>query len=222
MQQYLGLALYAEGPTDYYFLRPLLQRLCEDICAKDSIHAIEFTEVLALDDDAEVKNASREQRILGAAREAQGAWRILFVHTDGASNSAQAREHRAQPALDLLHREWGDTGIGVAVIPVRETETWAICDVEAIRQILGTTLTPAELGLPLTAAAVEAAADPKLLLENAFSATHPSGRRKRQGISPMLNALGEQVALRNLRALSSFKSLEHELRSALRTLRILS
>ena len=31
---YLGLALYAEGPTDYYFLRPLLPRLCEDICLR--------------------------------------------------------------------------------------------------------------------------------------------------------------------------------------------
>lgn len=219
--QYLGLALYAEGPTDYYFLRPMLQRLCEDICAKESPHTIEFTEVLALDDDPALKNTSRAERILGAAQEARGAWRILFVHTDGAGNPAKAREQLAQPALEVLNREWGDTGIGVAVIPIRETESWAICDVEALRQVLGTNLSPAELGLPATPAAVEAAVDPKLILENAFLATQPSGRRKRHGISPMLNALGEQVALRNLRALSGFKTLEQELRSALRTLRIL-
>ena len=219
--QYLGLALYAEGPTDYYFLRPLLQRLCEDICAKESPHAVEFAEVLALDDDSDLQNASREQRILGAAHEARGAWRILFVHTDGAANPAQAREHLAQPAIDLLRRDWGDTGIGVAVMPIRETESWAICDVEALRRVLGTTLSPAELGLPATPAAVESAFDPKLILKNAFLATQPSGRRKRHGIAPMLNALGEQVALRNLRALSGFMTLESELRSALRTLHIL-
>lgn len=33
---YLGLALYAEGATDYYFLRPLLLRLCEDICTQEA------------------------------------------------------------------------------------------------------------------------------------------------------------------------------------------
>ncbi len=38
---YLGIALYAEGPTDYYFLRPLLQRLCEDICLRESPHSVE-------------------------------------------------------------------------------------------------------------------------------------------------------------------------------------
>lgn len=219
--QYLGLALYAEGPTDYYFLRPLLQRLCEDICAKESLHSIEFTEVLALDDPSALKNASREDRILGAAKEARGAWRILFVHTDGAGNPAQSRERLAQPALDQLHCDWGDAGIGVAVIPIRETEAWAICDGEAVRQVLGTTLTLASLGLPATPAAVEAVIDPKSVLETAFLATHPSGRRKRQGFSPMLNALGEQVALQRLRQLAGFMTLEAELRSALRTLRIL-
>ena len=32
--QYLGLALYAEGSTDYQFLCPLLLRLCESACAQ--------------------------------------------------------------------------------------------------------------------------------------------------------------------------------------------
>lgn len=29
---YLGLALFAEGPTDHRFLKPLLRRLCENVC----------------------------------------------------------------------------------------------------------------------------------------------------------------------------------------------
>ena len=32
--QYLGLALYAEGKTDYRFLRPLLLRLCLSACGR--------------------------------------------------------------------------------------------------------------------------------------------------------------------------------------------
>ena len=38
--QYLSLALYAEGPTDYRFLSPLLQRLCEDICLRDALDLV--------------------------------------------------------------------------------------------------------------------------------------------------------------------------------------
>ena len=90
---YLGLALYAEGRTDYYFLRPLLLRLCEDICLNEANQAVEFgEEVVGLNEPARLKDAPREQRIVGAAREAQGAWRILFIHTDGASNAERARE----------------------------------------------------------------------------------------------------------------------------------
>jgi len=48
---YLGLALYAEGRTDYYFLRPLLLRLCEDICLNEANQAVEFgEEVIGLND----------------------------------------------------------------------------------------------------------------------------------------------------------------------------
>ena len=84
--QYLSLALYAEGPTDYRFLLPLLQRLCEDICLRDALDLVEVSEVLALDDSDETRKESRGHRILDAARRARGAWRILFVHADGESN----------------------------------------------------------------------------------------------------------------------------------------
>lgn len=218
---YLGLALYAEGRTDYYFLRPVLQRLCEDICASESPHQVEFSEVLELDDPDALKGAPREQRIVAAARLARGAWRILFVHTDGTSDPAGAREQLVQPALDLLRNEMGEEGVGVAVIPVRETEAWAIHDGEALRQVLGATLSNSELGLPASAAAVEAAFDPKATLTAAFLATGPTGRRRKQGVSPMLNALGEQISLQSLRQLSGFRNLETELRQALHKLLIL-
>ena len=52
--QYLSLALYAEGPTDYRFLSPLLQRLCEDICLRDALDLVEVSEVLALDDSEDI------------------------------------------------------------------------------------------------------------------------------------------------------------------------
>lgn len=219
--QYLGLAIYAEGPTDYYFLRPLLQRLCEEICTHEAFSAVECSEVLALDAPELLKDAPRAERILEAARQARGAWRILFVHTDGAGDPSRAREQLAQPAIDRLHDEFGSEGAAIAVIPIRETESWAICDGEALRQVMGTTLSDANLGLPATPAAVESTLDPKATLNAAFLATRPSGSRKRRGVSPMLNALGEQVSLQRLRALPGFAALEAELKQALRRFRIL-
>lgn len=141
---YLGLALYAEGSTDYSFLCPLLERLCADLCTSEAVQEVEVSTVLALNHPAHLNNARREQRILAAAKEARGAWGVLFVH-----------------------------------------------------------------------------ADPKAALNGAFAATHPTGRRRKQGISPLLNALGEQVSLPRLRKLTAFALLEDELRQALRELRIL-
>lgn len=70
--QYLSLALYAAGLTDYRFLSPLLQRLCEDICLRDALDLVEVSEVLALDDSDETRKESRGHRILDAARRAGG------------------------------------------------------------------------------------------------------------------------------------------------------
>lgn len=219
--QYLGLALYAEGPTDYSFLCPLLERLCEDLCTGEAVEPVEVSVVLPLTHPVRLKDAPREKRILAAAQEARGAWGVLFVHADGAGNPARVRDQQIQPAINGLHSTPGADGRGVAVIPVRETEAWALVDGDALRRVFGTTLTDHALGLPSSAGAVESALDPKASLNDAFNATYPTGRRRKKGISPLLNGLGEQVSLPLLRQLSAFAALEDELRQALRALRIL-
>lgn len=129
---FIGLALYAEGPTDYHFLRPLLLRLCSDICLTDASAPVEFSEeVIALNHAAAVDDRPRPYRIVDAAKQAKGAWRIVFVHTDGAGDPTRARLSLAQPAIDLFHQECATDGVGVAVIPVRETEAWALVDGDA-------------------------------------------------------------------------------------------
>ena len=220
--RYLGLALYAEGPTDYYFLSPVLLRLCEELCLRAATDPVEIGTILALDDPEQARHLGREQRIEAAAVEARNAWNILFVHTDGEGDPERAAAERVEPALARLKALDGNTGIGVAVIPVRETEAWAILDGDALRQVLGTTLTDQALGLPRTARDAEKAKDPKALLNQAFKATQPTGRRKSLGTSPYLGALGEQVALDKLRDAPSFATLEAKLTDALRRLAILN
>ena len=218
---YLGLALYAEGRTDYYFLCPLLQRLCEDICAQEANQLVEISAVLRLDHPYTSDNAPRAIRIRDAAKLANGAWRILFVHADGSADPGRARDQQAQPAIDRLRQEFAGQGLGVAVIPVRETEAWAMADGDALRRVFDTSLSDKDMGLPTTARALESDTDPKATLNAAFSLTMPSGRRKRQGVSPLLNGVGEQASLQRLRELTAFASMEAELRQALKTLRIL-
>jgi hypothetical protein len=218
--RYLGLALYAEGSTDYHFLRPLLQRLCAELCASEALTLVEVSEVLALNHPSEANEEAREQRVLAAAKEAQGSWQILFVHADGASDPMRARDEQVEPSLGLLRDAFESEGIGVAVVPVRETEAWAIVDGDAIRSAFGTNLNDGQLGLP-SRRAVETAADPKAVLRAAFLATKPSGRRRKQGASPYLNTLGEEVSLDQLRELGAFKRLTDELRAALKQLQIL-
>lgn len=218
--QYLGLALYAEGPADYYFLRPLLQRLCEDLCIREATVPVEVSEVLALDHPDLVAGQVREERIVAAAEMAKGAWRVLFVHADGANDWRRARREQIDPGLDLLYDSMGHGLAGVAVVPIRETEAWCLVDGDAFRRVFGTELDDLDLGLPSPRAA-ETVTDPKAVLSAAFAATHPSGRRLRQGTSPYLNALGEQISLACLRKSQSFRRLEDELRDELRRLAIL-
>ncbi|KQP12264.1 DUF4276 family protein [Pseudorhodoferax sp. Leaf267] len=220
---YLGLALYAEGPTDERFLGPLLLRLCVDICNRASRQMVEINdEVLVLRHPTGLADAPREERVAAAAQQALGAWSILFVHADADGDAARARQERAQPALDRLRDEFAALGQGVAVIPVRETEAWAICDGDALRSVFGSTLNDQALRLPANARAVERLADPKQCLHDAFAASH-AGMRRRQSrsVHETFGALGEQVALDRLRGLQAFEALENELTQALVALRVL-
>ncbi|MFT3757897.1 hypothetical protein [Thauera sp.] len=219
---YLGLALYAEGRTDDRFLGPVLRRLCGEVCAA-SPYLVEFNdEVLILPDAPRLKHARRDERIVGAARQAKGAWSILFVHADADGDAVKARHERVQPALDRLRTEFDESCQGVAVIPVQAVEAWMLCDGDALRKVFGTTLDDSSLGLPSSFRALERLAEPKQCLEASFRASHAGGRRKRpHGVHERMSALGEQVALNCLRQLTAFQSLEAELKQALRALRIL-
>ncbi|WP_198969615.1 DUF4276 family protein [Xylophilus sp. ASV27] len=220
---YLGLALYAEGRTDQRFLGPILRRLCGQVCA-ESPRPVEINdEILMLSDTQESKTERRAERVLSAARHAQGAWSLLFVHADADGDAIKARQERVQPALDRLRGAFDQRVCqSVAVIPVQTTESWLVCDGAALRQALGTTLDDKALGLPASAKAAERLADPKACLEAAFRASHAGGRRRPLAtVHARLGALGEQVALHRLRQLVAFQGLESELRQALQAMGVL-
>lgn len=209
---YLGLALYAEGPTDYYFLQPLLRRLSEDVLALRGRAPAEVSDVLGVDHPESARDERRDERIRAAAATSHGSWNIFFVHADGAGDAERAKREQTDPGILALVPEHG-----VSVIPVKETEAWAMADGEALRLAFGCTLSDAELGVPPQAADVQRIFDPKKALEEALGSARGGGRRKRT-IAQYLGTIGETVSMERLRQIPSFSSTEEELVVALQKL----
>jgi hypothetical protein len=220
--RYLGLALFAEGPTDYRFLPPVLRRATEDLCLRLARSTIEVGEVLALYAPNDYRDAELATQILEAAREANGAFNILFVHTDGASDSVGAYKQRVKPAAQRIAVELGGQQRTVGVVPVREMEAWTLADGDALRGAFGTVLDNTGLGIPTKAREVEGLFDPKQILEQAYTKVIGGKRRGRRKAADFFDAIGERVRLERLREVPAYHSFEEELHLALVELGYLS
>lgn len=102
--RYLGLALFAEGATDYRFLPPVLQRATENLCLLGARSTVEVGEVLGLYAPDEAQNADLATQVLAAAREARGAFNILFIHTDGAGDPRELTSKESNQQLAILRQ----------------------------------------------------------------------------------------------------------------------
>jgi hypothetical protein len=216
---YLGLALVAEGPTDYRFLPPVLRQAAEDACRIHCRHAVEIGDVTPLPRQASFRDVDRSTQITEAVRKANGAFHILFLHTDGAGDSSAARRERVAPIaarLDEIRDSLGRLS-SVAVIPVRETEAWALADGDALRGAFGTRLSDDDLGLPSNPRDVERIRDPKRTLEEAYARVTGKKRRSR-GASAFLETIWERVKIERLKLIPAYAEFERELITALRTL----
>jgi Domain of unknown function (DUF4276) len=212
--RYLQPALYAEGATDERFLGQLLWRLCDDLCL--NLHQqVEVAPVEVLPEAKTVQaGEGRHDRILAAAQAASDLWTVLFVHADADGDAIAARANRAAPAINFLHQRFAKRS-AVAVVPVRMTEAWMLQDGDALRDVLGCTLSDQHWGLPGSDVGIESIRDPKQMLEHVFLSTQPSGPARRRGIGGLYAPLGERVRLDRLRLLPSFRETDQELRAAL-------
>lgn len=216
---YLGLALYAEGPTDYRFLCPLLQRVSEEL-ALEARTQVDVSQVLPLDAPVKYRSRAREERITVAAALAAPQWRVLFIHADGAGDPDRMRAEQVEPALASLDTS-GAIRAGCAVIPVRETEAWALCDPEAYRASVAKDLVRRLHGRR-GARRVEAEEDPKARLHEILNAgSKPSARKGKTARDVTLADLGDRVSLERLRELPSFRRFEGEFRETLTRIGVL-
>ena len=217
--RYLGLALFAEGSTDYRLLGRILYRTVEDLCLRYAGDEIEIGDFRELDTPKAYRDCSRATRIFEAARQDIGAFHILFIHADANGDAGRARQERVEPAVQLIQRDDEMTNTHcVAVVPVRETEAWALADGDALRGAFGTNLDDEGLGIPTRPQEVERLPVPGQVLDHALREVVGGSRRRRYRVTTYLNAIGERVCLTQLRAVPAYRRFEGDLRAALRQL----
>lgn len=118
---------------------------------------------------------------------------LLFVHRDANSTGAAARYREIAAAV----QDAGYAGPWVGIVPVRMTESWLLCDTDAIRRATRKPQGRAPLELP-PLSGVERIADPKTALETALLAASENRGRRRSGDRQDLPRLRRQLLQRLL------------------------
>ncbi|WP_437327626.1 hypothetical protein [Sorangium sp. So ce381] len=200
---YLRAGLYAEGPSDYDFLLPLLDRLLPALAAPLFPGTNEVEASLGIDAPPPAQG-ERAERIAAAITDRWAECTLFVIHADGAGDPASARRSSIDPGIEAARRAYPNV-VAVPCVPVRETEAWMLVDGEVFRTLLGSGAQPA---LP---AEPEREADPKMTLGRVLK---DGGMRRRP--ERLYRLFGEEVSLEALRRLPAFQLFEAELAGAIR------
>lgn len=159
-------ALVAEGPADRALVRPL-QDLCLECGATEASGSAPDLRRLP------IRVGGRAQDKLQAVVRLVPDAELYFVHRDSDSSEYDRRYREIARAVEQVHvgLRW------VGVVPVRETEAWALLDENAIRTVAENPRGRMDLGLAAPSG-IEQIADPKRRLRDALAlASGLSGRR---------------------------------------------
>jgi hypothetical protein len=204
---YIRAGVYAEGPSDYDFLLPLLDRLLDSLAASLFPGAYEVGATAGIDAPRGAEGG-RAEKIAAAIDDWWGACTLFVIHADGAGDPAGARTNCVEPGIEAARSTRAESPFPVAAcIPVREIEAWMLADREAFRTILG------ESSVPVCPADPERELDPKATLHRILK--EGGVRRPPERIHAFF---GERVRLEALRSLPAFRAFETELVAALHAL----
>lgn len=207
----LNAFLAAEGPTDHCFLPTVIERALIEI-VRD--HHIAVAQVQSL--WVTVKEGmSKHQAVCRAAQQAASGMSLLFYHYDGSANP----DREAAKYWDPLRKIWPDQGPArrplVRVVPVREMESWALADQEALRVVARRGWDGADVFEMHKLPNVESLTDPKRTLNELLS-TGRGRRRSNRRPEDVLPRIAELLSLTALRRLPSFRMWTTECLTALR------
>jgi len=214
----LTLTLLAEGNTDDRFLPSIIQRTAQSILISRNATDIDIWAPIPISRN-KVDGENLETRILNAARMANGM-HILFIHQDADSREiGTCYAERIEPGLRLVQME--DDGVCkhiVPVIPVRNIEAWLLCDPDTLIRVVGTPMTPEELGIAMPPQSVERIIDPK----QRFQEVVRSALSRRRGSKPdtgiYFERLGREINLDLLSRVPAYISFRNRLHTCLQEL----
>ena len=195
----LRTVLAPEGGSDVRYLSTLLGRVLEDLAGGSN-------SVVTVAPVRDLRNVEGYGRTLESTARSienlRGVVEIAFVHADGGKDPAAARRNFIEPLR-------GRTGVElVAVVPVKETEAWALADGPALKRVLGEVDPTLLADRPAT---VETINDPKRYLADVWAST--SSRRTNGGFP--FERLAEEQSLQTLKSVPAFRRLRHEVEAAL-------
>ena len=204
---YMCAGVYAEGPSDYDFLLPLLNRLLDSIAASLFPGAYEVAPTVGIDAPRGTEGG-RAEKIAAAIDVSWGACTLFVIHADADGDAGGARLNCIEPGVAAARVLRPEPPLAVAAcIPVREIEAWMLADPEAFRTLLGDgskSECPADPEREIT---------PKATLLRILK----DGGMKRR--AERLHAFfGERFRLDALRSLPAFRAFEVELVAALHAL----
>jgi len=209
----LAIAFHGEGPTDWRFFKPLIERLTARLLRE---LADEEWEVLVLD-EFQTEGDNYLQKVTALSNELDG-FHLLILHRDGTPSLQKALENHFHDILQDDHLKNKPFRL-VPLIPVRETEAWMLADKQWLEEELKALgAKPASLPLP-GLQEIEAIADPKSKLEEVIRAAleHKTRRQRKRsrGIEFLYESAGTEVRIEVLERLPAFKEFETSLKNAL-------
>jgi Domain of unknown function (DUF4276) len=190
----LVFGFYGEEQIDYAFLMPLIARTLTQLVPDAYVFPYEIPEQ---------KGLTQIEQLMFASHEGRG-YNFIVVHLDADDASPDnAYQERFQPDLATVLKtsplEYNHDL--VPLIPVYMTEAWMLADFDAFREVIGTKLSPKELGFPEYPKAIEKISDPKILFRQAIAASR-SG--KHINTEEMYEPLARQITLTRLSEIPAY------------------
>ncbi len=200
---YVQAGLYAEGPSDYDFFIPLLERLLADLLAHHYPGQYILPEPQRL--YAEDVGGRLEARIASAIQRNHETYQLFVIHADADGDATRARSERVDPGVRRGLAGLKIPAEVVACVPVHMTEAWLLADAAVFQELMGGATPPD--GWP---GDPERERQPKQLLQQMLNERRPGRRIK------VHHHFGSNISLGALRRLSAFRAFEDDLVAALR------
>ena len=211
---YLSWVALYEGRSDAAYLDVLLPRLMDEITLIDGIGLITVPQAPALRLDV----GRRIDSVADELCRNRDCFHIVFIHADTGGRGLEGGLEAGGPRYcrEIQIRCQWPAERCVVIAPRHETEAWVLADAVAMMDALGATGDPRRLGLPADAAAAEALADPKAVLNGLAASLDRRGRRRDP--SALFARVAQEQRIATLRGSRSFQDFEAGLRRALSSL----